>query len=422
MSIKSSKAKVLPSSNWMNLQKTLQSNKLSNSRKRRKLDQDKTISSTLSNTSGRSQSPSSSSIHLTSESSKTRDGTLNTTKNSESRVALQQMVLGHLEYTENQKLPGKYLSLDCEMVGVGIEGEESSLARVSLVNFYGVVIMDEIVRQKERVVDYRTQWSGIRESDMVHAKPFEEIQKRVSDLLKDKILVGHAVHNDLKALLLSHPRMKTRDTQIYSHKFSLTKSRRVALRNLVKQELDLTIQGGEHSSITDARATMAVYRIHKKEWEKGSRPPPVPKVATASSSAPATSSTKSRKRTAVEAEFASDSESESQSDTVEPSTNNTNNIPKLKSTSTPQPTVATKKGKTKDSSTIFPGGGRKGVSSGLSTVIKKVTPGSKMSHSTLRGNPKSAGGAGKSEWWKQLPGGVSIGGGAKASITIGVKR
>ena len=64
--------------------------------------------------------------------------------------------------------PGKYLALDCEMVGVGIEGAESSLARVSLVNFYGAVIMDELVRQKERVVDYRTQWSGIRESDMIH--------------------------------------------------------------------------------------------------------------------------------------------------------------------------------------------------------------------------------------------------------------
>jgi len=51
---------------------------------------------------------------------------------------------------------------------VGIEGAESSLARVSLVNFYGAVIMDEFVRQKERVVDYRTQWSGIRESDMIH--------------------------------------------------------------------------------------------------------------------------------------------------------------------------------------------------------------------------------------------------------------
>lgn len=69
--------------------------------------------------------------------------------------------------------PGKYLSLDCEMVGVGIEGVESSLARVSLVNYYGAVQLDEFVRQRERVVDYRTQWSGIRETDMIKGRSSE---------------------------------------------------------------------------------------------------------------------------------------------------------------------------------------------------------------------------------------------------------
>lgn len=63
--------------------------------------------------------------------------------------------------------PGKYLAIDCEMVGVGIDGEESSLARVSIVNYWGAVQLDEFVKQKERVVDYRTKWSGIRPSDMV---------------------------------------------------------------------------------------------------------------------------------------------------------------------------------------------------------------------------------------------------------------
>ena len=104
------------------------------------------------------------------------------------------------------------------MVGVGIEGLESSLARVSLVNYYGAIILDEFVRQRERVVDYRTHVSGIRETDMIKgksvteinffnfnfvtyentAKPFSEIQTKVAELLKDRILVGHAVHNDLK--------------------------------------------------------------------------------------------------------------------------------------------------------------------------------------------------------------------------------
>ena len=58
-------------------------------------------------------------------------------------------------------------ALDCEMVGVGLEGSESILARVSVVNFFGSVELDEIVLPKERVVDYRTQWSGIRAKDMV---------------------------------------------------------------------------------------------------------------------------------------------------------------------------------------------------------------------------------------------------------------
>ena len=34
-------------------------------------------------------------------------------------------------------------------------------------------------------------------------------------LLKDKILVGHALKNDLTVLLLSHPRKMTRDTATY---------------------------------------------------------------------------------------------------------------------------------------------------------------------------------------------------------------
>lgn len=46
------------------------------------------------------------------------------------------------------------------------EDDESSLARVSIVNYYGVVLLDEFVRQRERVTDWRTAFSGIRPSDM----------------------------------------------------------------------------------------------------------------------------------------------------------------------------------------------------------------------------------------------------------------
>ena len=41
--------------------------------------------------------------------------------------------------------PGKYLAIDCEFVGVGNEGEESALARVSIVNFYGYLVYDVVI-------------------------------------------------------------------------------------------------------------------------------------------------------------------------------------------------------------------------------------------------------------------------------------
>ncbi|KAF9552649.1 ribonuclease H-like protein [Agrocybe pediades] len=402
-------SKVLPSMNWLNLQKKKSSARTENednsqahtSKKRQKLNNGlaKNKFARLSMSSNRSESPSSPAQSVEPPSTRIVPQAVSEIKNGESIAALQEMVLGHMEYTENHKLPGKYLALDCEMVGLGIDGAESSLARVSLVNFYGAVIMDEFVKQKERVVDYRTQWSGIRPSDMVNAKPFEEVQKKIADLLKDRILVAHAVQNDLKALLLSHPRPQIRDTQYYAHKFQLCKTKRVALRNLVKQEIGLTIQSGEHSSVTDARATMAIYRLHKKEWEKNSRPLHLP----TNKSAPAASSSSSNKRKEM-----SDSESESDSDEEEKGSTKAATLKQI-----PSPKA---KGKMKASSG-FPGGGRKGVSSGLSTVVRRAGKAVSKGGSSDAVQPKA-----KSEWWKTLPGSMPSSTGAKGSVTVAISR
>ncbi|KAL1726007.1 ribonuclease H-like domain-containing protein [Schizophyllum commune] len=267
MSKTSKSAPAAPSSNWMALQKSLGKTTHKSKgkqadeqpRKRRKLSHDSEelmfsrAPRTEAQDSSASAGPSTSAV--------------NDVKNGESLPALRQMVLGKTALTDAHKQPGKYLAMDCEMVGVGPEGTESSLARVSLVNFYGAVLLDVFVRQRERVTDYRTHVSGVREKDMLGARPFEEVQKQVAELLRDKILVGHAVHNDLQALLLSHPRAQTRDTQFFAGKLKLVRSSRIALRALVQQELGMAIQAGEHSSVTDARATMAVFRVHRREWE-----------------------------------------------------------------------------------------------------------------------------------------------------------
>ncbi len=107
--------------------------------------------------------------------------------------------------------------MDCEFVGIGADGSEDALARVSLVNFHGAVLYDVHVRPSETVTDYRTAVSGVT-AGQVHGRaaiPFKQAQREVAALLKEKILVGHAVQNDLRALLLSHPRQLIRDTSTY---------------------------------------------------------------------------------------------------------------------------------------------------------------------------------------------------------------
>ncbi|KAM6514835.1 3'-5' exonuclease [Fusarium solani] len=56
---------------------------------------------------------------------------------------------------------GKYIAIDCEMVGVGPGGYESALARVSIVDFHGRQVYDSYVKPKEKVTNWRTAVSGI---------------------------------------------------------------------------------------------------------------------------------------------------------------------------------------------------------------------------------------------------------------------
>lgn len=167
--------------------------------------------------------------------------------------------------------PGKYIAMDCEFVGVGFEGKESALARVSIVNFYGHVLLDTFVKPKEKVVDWRTWVSGVTPKHMNNAITFEEAQTRSNDILKDRVLVGHAIHHDLDALFLSHPKYMIRDTSTFQPFKQIAAGRTPSLKKLSLHFLKIDIQGAEHSSVEDARATMLLFRLYRKQFEQSMR-------------------------------------------------------------------------------------------------------------------------------------------------------
>lgn len=95
------------------------------------------------------------------------------------------------------------LALDCERV---LTDKGERLARVSIVNFYGNIVFDTLVKpcshyyEEHEVLDYREWITGIKPIDLDHAPTFGNIEPIIKKIVKDKTIVGHSLADDFKIL------------------------------------------------------------------------------------------------------------------------------------------------------------------------------------------------------------------------------
>lgn len=153
----------------------------------------------------------------------------------------------------------KTFALDCEMC-LSAEGKE--LTRISILDFNNRVIMDELVKPQNEIIDYVTTYSGIKEEDLKDVTTtLKDIQDRVLSIISaDDILIGHSLESDLNVLKLRHP--KIIDTSIIYEHPSGPPSKQ-SLRNLAKTYLDSNIQGGTkgHSPVIDSETCMNLVKL-----------------------------------------------------------------------------------------------------------------------------------------------------------------
>ncbi|EEY22224.1 RNA exonuclease [Verticillium alfalfae VaMs.102] len=123
------------------------------------------------------------------------------------------------------------------------------------------------VRPREKVTDWRTAVSGIAPRKMRLAREFEDVQAEVAELLQDRILIGHDVKHDLDALQLTHSIKDIRDTSKFPGFRQYGNGKKPALRKLAGEILKVEIQQGAHSSVEDAKVTMALFRRHKPAFD-----------------------------------------------------------------------------------------------------------------------------------------------------------
>ncbi|KAL8762307.1 MAG: hypothetical protein Q9184_001676 [Pyrenodesmia sp. 2 TL-2023] len=158
-------------------------------------------------------------------------------------------------------------AMDCEMCKV--DGDNPALTRISLIDWNGEVVMDELVKPDQPIIDYLTPFSGItaKKLDPI-TTTLADIQKRLLDILTPRtILVGHSLDSDLAALKLTHPFII--DTSIlYQHpRGPPLKS---SLKWLAQKYLHREIQRGHgtlgHDSVEDSRACLDLVKM---KCEKG---------------------------------------------------------------------------------------------------------------------------------------------------------
>ena len=192
---------------------------------------------------------------------------------SDALVAARTTVSGPFPAPEPKGEHARVLALDCEMVGVGYDGKRSALAQVVIVDWSGNVLLNRYVRPAEAVTDFRTFVSGITPAHLKSAEPLMDVQRDVAALLHGRVLVGHGLENDMKALLLSHPASMTRDTAKFqtlcwragvSGKWRASKLKILAEKHL---QLNIQVKGAAHEPAEDARTALALYKLFRREWE-----------------------------------------------------------------------------------------------------------------------------------------------------------
>ena len=156
--------------------------------------------------------------------------------------------------------------MDCEMVG--IDGDYSELARISVVDYFsGETLIDRFVQPREKVRDWRTRYSGVTPDLLAQARHrgqlfhgFEQARAALFEFIDDDtILIGHTLNHDFDALRIMHYRII--DLHIMLREESTRNAIGLGLQTITKRFLNKDIQNhGKlgHDSLEDALATREV--------------------------------------------------------------------------------------------------------------------------------------------------------------------
>ncbi|CAD8051391.1 unnamed protein product [Paramecium primaurelia] len=114
----------------------------------------------------------------------------------------------------SQNQTGSFLAIDCEMVECENEigASVQMLARITVVNYNGYVVLDQYYKPRFKVLNYITRISGITPQIIKDKPVYNDFEKQKLQLLfKDKTIIGHTLKSDFDAMEFNLEDYQTRD-------------------------------------------------------------------------------------------------------------------------------------------------------------------------------------------------------------------
>jgi hypothetical protein len=162
-----------------------------------------------------------------------------------------------LNYGYKFEGPTEYLAIDCEM-----EGAKSpycdTVVRVSVVNQYGGIVVDTLIKPLHSVIQQRGAIHGIHQKDYKNAVDFKAVELMIESVCKGRVIIGHSTLHDIMEFDMGEV------TYVDVSKYNSDKQK--GLKTLAEEHLNANIQSHFHSSIIDARTAMALFLNMKQHF------------------------------------------------------------------------------------------------------------------------------------------------------------